>query len=768
MSDDELLARAPFDPADWLTDQLLDQLGAPWDVVPVGLPPVAGAQLPDVDFPDPTSFFRDLFGRASDLGDQLGEFIADALAALWDDFVWPLLGGAVRWVWNGMVWIVTDLRNKVLDVGENVITGARWLVEWLWDLARDGFTNTLTGARWLVEWLWDLTRDAIGNAITGTRLLVEWLWDQVSAMGGNIISGVTWTADWLWERVQDAAANTVTGVRWLIEWLYEQTRGLVVAGAQLIATPFQLAFDWFRDNVVRPVFDSFETKALIPFRLIRGEYASVEDLLDDVFDPLPAALGAFALPLFIVGMLVAIFSPLIQPVAHELVQPAVQRVRARVETNLPAVGQIMEGRNRQLVDAGNMHAWLRRLGFGAEQRELFDGLRHELPPPSDLIRFAVREVFDPVLSETLSLYDDFPERFNLIMQYQGYGPSAVGPDAAQGPLPGRSWAEAYWAAHWDLPSPTQGFEMLHRQVRFGADGHVFNEQDLRLLLRALDVAPVWREPLTQIAYNPITRVDIRRMYAAGILTYDQVVERYQHLGYTQPDAVVLANFAVSLAEPEVDDPFERQRKELTDVIRRAYKRRTIDREEAVDQLVNAGLTDAEADFSLTVDDVHLALNPLDEAEPGTRDLTTATIVKAYRLGLFDRAAAQRELEVLGYLPGSAELQLALVDFERAQDLTELQVDVVKERFLSNSISRETAVEQLTALGVEGGRQFEVLVRWELERDRPNRRLTPAEVLEAWERGIFDNDAVIAELRALGYSDRDALVKVALKLPQETT
>ncbi|GAH93918.1 unnamed protein product, partial [marine sediment metagenome] len=44
--------------------------------------------------------------------------------------------------------------------------------------------------------------------------------------------------------------------------------------------------------------------------------------------------------------------------------------------------------------------------------------------------------------------------------------------------------------HWSLPSPSQGFEMLHRGV--------IDEAELNMLLRALDIMPFWREKLTKV------------------------------------------------------------------------------------------------------------------------------------------------------------------------------------------------------------------------------------------------------------------------------
>ena len=51
--------------------------------------------------------------------------------------------------------------------------------------------------------------------------------------------------------------------------------------------------------------------------------------------------------------------------------------------------------------------------------------------------------------------------------------------------------------------------MLHRGV--------IDTAELDMLLRAQDVMPFWRDRLTAIAYRPLTRVDVRRMYKQGVL-----------------------------------------------------------------------------------------------------------------------------------------------------------------------------------------------------------------------------------------------------------
>ena len=82
-----------------------------------------------------------------------------------------------------------------------------------------------------------------------------------------------------------------------------------------------------------------------------------------------------------------------------------------------------------------------------------------------------------------------------------------------------------------LPSIGQGFEMLHRRV--------IEDADLDLLLRALDVMPFWREKLKDISYNPLTRVDVRRMHRIGVLEEEGVFNAYLDVGYNEENAQLM-------------------------------------------------------------------------------------------------------------------------------------------------------------------------------------------------------------------------------------
>ena len=150
---------------------------------------------------------------------------------------------------------------------------------------------------------------------------------------------------------------------------------------------------------------------------------------------------------------------------------------------------------------------------------------------------SVREAFTPEIAGRFGQYEDLPREYVKWVGKKGLS---------------AEWAERYWAAHWSLPSPQQGFEMLHRGI--------ITPDELRLLLRALDIMPFWRDKLIQISYNPLTRVDIRRMYNLDVLSEQDVYKCYLDIGYNDLNAKRLTEFTIKLKIAQETKTKERQQK----------------------------------------------------------------------------------------------------------------------------------------------------------------------------------------------------------------
>lgn len=222
------------------------------------------------------------------------------------------------------------------------------------------------------------------------------------------------------------------------------------------------------------------------------------------------------------------------------------------------------------------------LGYQDAAQDDYLTLAKRIPGPGDLISMAVREAFHPELIEKYHYMDAFPPEFAEWMIKQGYD---------------QHWAEKYWVAHWRLPSIQAGFTMLHR-------GEI-DEGELRDLLRTADIAPVWHDPLIQIAYAPYTRVDVRRMHKLGVVTDAELVKAYQDLGYDTEHAENMAWFTI-LYNAGAD------REGTKADILKGYKTGIFDETTAKGMLVDLGYTDYWADYYLAIEDLRLKEELVDE------------------------------------------------------------------------------------------------------------------------------------------------------------
>ena len=731
MDDEEILALFTFEPEELLPAALspypLDVLDEWFDLSRA--PVMAGADWLD------------------DLGALLEPF-----RKLWDT-IWGGLGGALRWVWDhtsyGLIWLrerVEDLFEWVQDkVGE----GVGWLTDRLVD-ARDYLWRSLASGigllahpgRTLVDLVWDRVTDAASWTWDQVSGAVDFLWDKASYSLAFIRDQVGNLYDWVEDRVTDAAG-----------WLWDKASFSLIFIRDQVGNLYDFVDDkvtdaasWTKDNVLTPVMagmgsigDAFEPfvdvvqfKLSIPGKLIRGEYEDLGQLAEDIMDPAPIVLagvvGLLVLTMVVSLALSSLFTTFLEPLA----EPNLQDSRARVGAQLPTVTQTFDAWNRGLIGEGDADDILSRYGFAGTRKDALKQLRYLLPTPTDLVRFGVREVFTPAVAERFGQYQDFPDAFGTEM-------AKVGFDLDR--------ARQFWAAHWDLPSLSAGYEMLHRRV--------IDQSDLELLLRAQDVMPYWRDKLIRISYNPLTRVDVRRMYALGVLNEQAVHDAYLDLGYNEENATRLTEFTKRYSAPDEDGELKDFRDLAAGTIRQAYRRHVLSRDEALDKLVLGGYTEDVADFLLTIDDVQLGLRPDLDSDVDVRELTLSIIRRAYREGLWERSRAQEELEALGYLPNAADLILALEDLDKERELTETRIKLVKERFLAFDLDEAGARSELQDLEVQEDRLELLITDWTADRQPNVRRLTTAQLKKAWGVGLYNDQEVFDYLRLLGYPDAEA-------------
>jgi len=300
---------------------------------------------------------------------------------------------------------------------------------------------------------------------------------------------------------------------------------------------------------------------------------------------------------------------------------------------------------------------LRSYKFDDDAIELIKGLYKEIPGPSDLITMAVREVFTPEIVERFGQMEGFPPEF-----------------AKWGKQVGLSefWAQNYWAAHWILPSIGQGFEMLHRGV--------IDEDDLGLLLKALDIMPFWRDRLKEISYTPLTRVDVRRMYGHGVLNEDEVYTSYKNIGYNDLDATRMTEFTVAYTQ-------EKERELTKTDILALYKRHVLDRDDVVSMLTKIGFSEDSSELIVTRADYEIFASYKKER--------ISYIRKAFVAGKINETVVLERLGILDLPATETTFLLESWDLERVNKVKSLSIENLKAFYQNNVITdRELRVELL--------------------------------------------------------------------------
>lgn len=372
---------------------------------------------------------------------------------------------------------------------------------------------------------------------------------------------------------------------------------------------------------------------------------------------------------------------------------------------------------------------LGELHFKKENIALFKQLYMIIPPISDLITMSVREVFSTETAERFGQFEDFPEEFAGFAEQQGLS---------------RDWARRYWAMHWSLPSPTMGFEMLHRDI--------IEEPDLKLLLKALDIMPFWREKLIQLSYSPYTRVDIRRMHAEGVLDENGVFKAYKEIGYNDEKARKLTEFTIKLNSKALTQGDKELQLVTKGVIQQAYIRGLIDKNNALNRLLAMGANSDEALFIISIWDNIKQIESTPDLRGSIQDKTIKMLFEAYAQHVNGKEETIIGLERFGITRLEAALELDFIDYQYETKLKGLFLDGVKESYINWSIDETTF---RVILNDSGFSQLEIdsnLREFSILREQRLRKPPMGDIKRWAVRGFLDIEGYVNELKGQGFND----------------
>jgi len=329
----------------------------------------------------------------------------------------------------------------------------------------------------------------------------------------------------------------------------------------------------------------------------------------------------------------------------------------------PASQDIVAYQLRQDPSLSTLEQELKTIGIHPNYTDVYKTLAYQIPPVADIITMAVREAFTPEIAARFGQYQDFPPDLEKYAGQKGLS---------------KEWAERYWAAHWALPSPQQGFEMLHRGV--------IDTTELDMLLRAQDVMPFWRDRLTAIAYRPLTRVDVRRMYKQGVLNEREVFESYQDQGYDDENAERMAEFTVRQTLASLS------KFSSSDIVK-AFTNRMISRGDAISMLRDIDIRPADADYIVSTAEYKRLWAFTDDQISGIRNL--------YKKRIYNENESRDKLARLNLPAEQIDVLMQQWYYDKVEELDATWTTAQTLKFLKRKlISPERASRELNLNGYD--------------------------------------------------------------------
>lgn len=139
--------------------------------------------------------------------------------------------------------------------------------------------------------------------------------------------------------------------------------------------------------------------------------------------------------------------------------------------------------------------------------------------------------------------------------------------------------------------------------------------------------------------------------------------------------------------------------------------------------------------------------------------TRAELATEYEGGFITEAEYRQALAQLGYAGTALDLEVELGDARRNARYRERVVDAVAAAYREFEIDEAEATQDLATVGVVGIASQQLVALWQLERRYTRTRLTEAQVVKAYKKGLLAETDALTRLQDFGLSAADAQVRL---------
>lgn len=687
------------------------------------------------------------------------------------------LGQALDFVYDRLTWWFTDFWNWTIKPGiEWILEGFRWIWDSAVSWAKDAYNKAVDVWNKLVE-VYNYVRFSVYSALMD-------IWQTIVGLGSTIYNrareavSVVW--DWINEFYNRARA-VWDGITEAVSGAFETISRQVAALPQAIASAFQNAVLTIKDvlgdvwnNVILPVGERvkegiawfveqlkqvFNTvwnafvgifQSIAPITPDRAEelgiraleiagmagggllaMTAVWDILHPFKDVIPGELKAMIYDLTNFKLILGGMASALLGAA--LFKPLRYYYNYLFQPDFPKERDLREMLWRGYIDEEQYKLMLRFTGLSEDWAEKMLKLTELIPPPSDLVRFVVREVG--------LMPKDYPTPQFFIDAMKKHGYSDY-------------WARAYWWSHWELPSFGQLQEAYFRDI--------ITLEEFKKFIQWHDYSPTPRpgisksdmEIMYELIFKMPDKLDARWMRRWGIIDSEEHKKllKYEGLHPDWLDRVALA---------EKMNMLQDERNEIKSALRSQYLIGMITAPVLQSKLREILYTPEETEFLIRAVEERYKYELMKDAIDAAK--------YNYRLGKITLEELSKQLYDLGL---SAEKVQKIVTIEAARAIEARREaygesvyiygrDVVIRRFREGLTTPTELESELRMIGYSDRQIPHLRTVALLERDYDFAMTVLSYVKTAYRKKKIDDTRFIEILRSFGFTDDKIQLELSL-------
>lgn len=352
-------------------------------------------------------------------------------------------------------------------------------------------------------------------------------------------------------------------------------------------------------------------------------------------------------------------------------------------------------------------------GFDVNNLKGLEVLSEQIPGPSDLVQFAIRDAFNEEIVADLGLDEEFDQtpQYQYWMSAQGVGISRGYGPVGFGEL--AYWPKMYWRASRALMPLETAYKALQR-LRPGRLGmysanvpglQAFTYSDLNLLFRHNHYVPKQRQWLAALAYSIPNRRQLSMLFALGTINEEQLYQYLLDNGYTQTAADELLKL---------------------EKIRAPYTKKKYD------------------------------VPPLDTYDRGLY----ASVLDAFRAGSINVDTLQSALLSILVNPQVVSRVIQAETIKQNNTQIKAFATMVRSSFFTGEISANTARDTLTSGGIVQQTAQRLVNLWMVKLDLPRKVVSAGKLVDWFRHGAITINGLADRLQRLGYSSDTILLTIA--------